>query len=203
MYYRMFFQALHVYFVSGTFRKTFLRIARTWTNQVTRFGNINSSRAEGQHSIMKGYLKVSTKDLQDVIIRLSQAFENSIKSIQTKNSAERIKVNHSYKGSFYQNVVRRTSIYALYKVSRQLELAQKWISEGIVDTTCTRAMRRSMRLPCAHQIYEKTLHDRRLSLDDYHPLLHLVDVNQLGSTVTARTNEIKLDLASETSLYLH
>jgi len=47
------------------------RFVFCWANRYLHFGNRETSRAEGAHSIIKRYLQVSTGDLYGVLEKLS------------------------------------------------------------------------------------------------------------------------------------
>ncbi|KNA03829.1 hypothetical protein SOVF_205420 [Spinacia oleracea] len=125
------------------------RFVSAWTEKYAHFGNRASSRAEGAHAKLKGYLLVSTGDFRQVRDTISLAIDNEYQEIKTLLETERIRVPHKYRIPFFKNIVGRVSTLAMNKIYDQYEMAKF----GKVKDICTMHFRSTMKLPSAHMMH--------------------------------------------------
>ncbi|KAI9915903.1 hypothetical protein PsorP6_007955 [Peronosclerospora sorghi] len=91
-----------------------------WTNLVLHFNNVNTSRVEGEHSVIKKFLKVSTMDLCDVCRRLEVAMRNAVVELRAAIGSNDFKVWNDHEDWLYYGVVMLVSAYALHEAHRQM-----------------------------------------------------------------------------------
>ena len=107
------------------------RFGSAWADKSTHFGNVNTSRVEGQHQAgIKNYLKVSTLDFREVCNRIDLSLQNQWKEHEAKLSSDRTRVYHCLNGLFYRNVIRKISSFALMQVHKQLGIAKQPLTEN-------------------------------------------------------------------------
>ncbi|KAF8412056.1 hypothetical protein HHK36_000009 [Tetracentron sinense] len=150
-----------------------------WTDQYFHIGNTSTSRVESAHAQLKRYLQVSTSNLTTAW----QSFDNLINQqhtdIKSSFSVSRIKMPHVYNQIFYRELCGLVSIYALGKIEEQKELAESYQASNMVDAQkCKHVIRRSLGIPCAHELVIYVKEGRSLPLSmihDHWKRLTLVD----------------------------
>ncbi|KAI9922607.1 hypothetical protein PsorP6_000404 [Peronosclerospora sorghi] len=119
-----------------------------WTKDVINFGHAVTSRVEGSHAYLKHWLGVSTLYMDEVYEKVVLAGNAQQREISRKISAERMQLPIRLKASFWGNVVRMISSYALYKVHDLYQLALK--PSGPIK--CSGVFTSTMGIPCEHTL---------------------------------------------------
>ncbi|KAI9912564.1 hypothetical protein PsorP6_006705 [Peronosclerospora sorghi] len=171
------------------------RFVSAWTKLVLHFNNVNTSRVEGAHSVIKNYLKVSTLDLWDVCGRLEMAMRNAVGELRAAIGSNDFKVWSDHEDGFYSGVVKLDSAYALHEVHRQMEL----LDDLLVASQCAVVFITTMGLPCVHTIAARKRSGGILHLGDFHKQWHLkaVRISEVSNDTIAKeestTASIELD----------
>ncbi|KAK9736070.1 hypothetical protein RND81_04G247900 [Saponaria officinalis] len=111
------------------------KFVSAWINTHPHFGNRASSRAEGAHAKLKGYLHVSTGDFAQVVSKICLAIDNEFQEINTMLENERIRVPHRCRISQFK-----------FLLNCQYEMAKF----GTLKPNCSGHFTATMGLPCAH-----------------------------------------------------
>ncbi|KAL3517627.1 hypothetical protein ACH5RR_020216 [Cinchona calisaya] len=96
-----------------------------WTDKHLHFGNHNSSRAEGAHSMLKTNLQVSTGDFHEVKQKICLAIEIQYQEIKARLESERLRIPHGFRIPLFQKLISHVSVYALGQIFKQHELASR------------------------------------------------------------------------------
>lgn len=123
-----------------------------------------SSRAEGDHAVLKQYLYVSIWDFREVKDKIYLAIENQYQEIKTRIASEKVRIQHIYHIPLFQKLVCRVSVFAISQLYKQYEIST---TSGPLNTYKSH-FSSSMRLPCAHKIRELK-GASVLYLNDIHP----------------------------------
>jgi hypothetical protein len=116
------------------------RFVHAWTDQYRHLGHNNSSRGEGAHSRIKGYIETSRGDLLTVFERIELAHAAEIREITAQIQRERQKVEHKHRDKLYDAVRMKVSQFALNKAyEQQLLVRYSSRSGGIPLKPCTGA----------------------------------------------------------------
>lgn len=81
------------------------KLVRAWTDKLTHFGNIATSRVEGAHAVLKKMLQVSTGDLKAVCDRTALVLETQQREYQAKLETDKIKVYHSQNNPLMKSLI--------------------------------------------------------------------------------------------------
>ncbi|KAK9697191.1 hypothetical protein RND81_08G020300 [Saponaria officinalis] len=100
------------------------KFVSAWTDTHPHFGNRASSRAEGAHAKLKGYLQVSIGDFAQVVSKICLAIDNEFQEINTMLESERIRVSHRCRISQFKFLLNCVSHFALGHLFKQYEMAK-------------------------------------------------------------------------------
>ncbi|XP_077220614.1 uncharacterized protein LOC143854501 [Tasmannia lanceolata] len=137
---------------------------KTWTDRHLHFGNRISSNAQGAHSNLKKYLKVSTSDIQMVRNKICLTIENQLHKILTHLSTEKNQVPPKFCIAFFDELVGHVSVFALRQLFKQYRLATCNPTLSI----CMNQFTATMGLPCAHKMRYRMGESEVLHLSDIH-----------------------------------
>ena len=116
-----------------------------YVNIYPHFGTIATSRVEGNHHLLKSYIRLGNLDLLTVFNRLSIMLENQNvelnAAIEHQKVTKPINVHNCLMDLFYS-----VSHFALYKIQQQLELLNK------STNGCSGHFSQTWGLPCVHFI---------------------------------------------------
>lgn len=143
------------------------KFVTAWIDHFFHLGNTTTSRIEGAHAVLKGYLQVSTGDLYAATGRLKLALENQHKNISAMISSERLRVPHDLHLPMFSGLINRVSHFALRKMKNELLKATR-ATQAVPLPVCTGTFRRTMGLPCAHVMQERLEQNTGLNLEDVH-----------------------------------
>jgi len=130
-------------------------------------GTTSTSRGEGNHHVLKSYLKTPLADLLMVFQRLSLMLENQFVELKQKTEEEKICVAHRHKHPCMRKLLGHVSKFALTKIAEQVERATR---DG-----CTGTFTRVWGLPCKHRLWHMTQNNSVVELSDVHNQWLLTD----------------------------
>ena len=187
---------------------------KAWTNEITHFNTLTTSRVEGGHRVLKSVLKFSTGDLMTVVDRLETLLEGQYDDYTTKLEQAKMSTAFNLPRELMSDLLGKVSPYALQKIRKQWKKVRRANldpeSEAFEELgPCTRSFATTMGLPCAHMIEAcmKTP-EARLSLDDVHPhwrfkkpeSLYVAPANNLTSDDALRSRQLLTDFSDLSDL---
>jgi hypothetical protein len=87
-----------------------------WTNKVYHFGHHVTSRVEGAHNTLKGYLQVSTGDLKTVLDNVEQLLTSQHTELEAALADAKLRPGHNIQIPLFADVISRATPYALRKI---------------------------------------------------------------------------------------
>ncbi|RDW67294.1 uncharacterized protein DSM5745_09160 [Aspergillus mulundensis] len=156
-------------------RKFFLAY---YTNTYPHFGQISTSRVESAHRRLKKDLESSQSEPIRVVTLINSIIEAQYTKAQHQHADNTLRPPPRYRHLLFKDIVTKVSTYAMQKV---IETMNFYLPERLDKPIkrCTGSYKRSLGLPCIHQIQE-ALHDNRsLGLEEFHDQWLLVPRSRL------------------------
>lgn len=125
---------------------------RQFTNLVAHYGNTSTSRIEGNHAVLKSYLRKSTGDMKSVFDRFQLYWKNQHETMVDQLANEKIRPLHSIQITLLAGVIGYVHSFALRKI-----VAQK----ARIDPDqppllpCTCGTPTYMGIPCWHILWDR------------------------------------------------
>jgi hypothetical protein len=131
------------------------------TNQFPHFGTVTTSRVEGNHNALKGYLKSPTSDLLSVFSNIDVFLMNQVTHLNANIEREKLMVPHHLSIPALAEVIGKISMHALnlFKV----EFDHRTTSEP-----CTCSCGLTYGIPCRHLIRDVVERNGSFSVHDFH-----------------------------------
>ena len=126
------------------------------------FGHRVTSRVEGSHNVLKGYLQVSTGDLKFVLDNIQIMLLAQHMEIEGQISSAKLHPGHDLQIELFSEVLGRVTPFALRKILQQHRIMRS----PKFNSKCSRLFQSSMGLLCAHQL--KQLHDSKEAIQIQH-----------------------------------
>ncbi|KAK9676759.1 hypothetical protein RND81_11G098300 [Saponaria officinalis] len=147
------------------------KFVSAWTDTHPHLGNRASSRAEGAHAKLKGYLQVSTGDFGQIVSKICLAIENEYQEIITTLESERIRIPLKCCISQFKLLLNCVSHFALGHLFKQYEMTK--FDDGI-SGLCSKLLDKYQEVPMAEkkEIEEKL----KLMLNTTNPILFEPDI---------------------------
>jgi len=105
-----------VWYLKDTWLVFKWNLVRFWVDQNLHFGNRATSRVEGAHSVVKGYLQVSTGNLNRVLDRIQLMLINKIAEHNSELDMARQRVLHNINIPIFAELIRKVTSFALRKI---------------------------------------------------------------------------------------
>jgi hypothetical protein len=147
------------------------KLVKAWVDQYPHFGNVVTSRVEGIHALLKGYLKRSTLDLFEAWRAIKHALLNQIGELKANQATQQIRFPIELSGSLYSGVRGWVSHEALRKVDEQRKLLTR--RDPPMSPICSGSFSRSMGLPCVHTLEVLLDQNSVLRLEHFSSQWHL------------------------------
>ena len=144
---------------------------KAWVDQHPHFGNMVTSRVEGIHALLKGYLKRSTLDLFEAWRAIKHALLNQLGELRSNQAKQQIRLPIELSGSLYSGVRGWVSHEALRKVDEQRKILTR--NNPPMSPTCSGSFSRSMGLPCVHTLEVLLNQNSVLQLEHFFSHWHL------------------------------
>ena len=147
--------------------------SKAWTDTKLHFNNHTTSLGEGGHAHLKADLKKSTGDLDDVVEVADQYCDHIRTQYINKLDEAKQRLDRTLGGKpLYRDLIAFITPHALREIDTQYKRLLEARAKGVNLPACTGVFRRTMGLPCAHDI-ETRLADASgggvLKLQDVHP----------------------------------
>jgi hypothetical protein len=159
-------------------------LAKAWTNRILRFGITTTSRVEGSHRALKGYLQVSTGDLHAVVERMGLLVANQAVEARAAKAQALTRLGADLRIALFVDLLGVASPVGLRQILQQ---RRKLTGDPLaVPEPCTGAFRAVMGLPCAHELVDRVRSGDSLQPRDLHPYWLLNRSRGLAATIDPR-----------------
>ena len=91
------------------------RFVHCWADRHLHFGNRETSRVEGAHSVIKRYLQVSTGNLHDVFSKLFLMLATHHHEHKAALSMAKNRIPQSFRTSLFNNLIGYITPFALWR----------------------------------------------------------------------------------------
>jgi len=153
------------------------KFASPWTNKIKHFGNLATSRVEGQHRVIKSYLSGSTGDLLTAVESIQLSVCNQAREYKTQLEQAKIRKCHRF-DQFFDHVVNKVSEHALDMVLKQIKLPHPL-------PCCKNVFSTIYELPCAHTCDLRKRNGIKIEVSDFSSQWHL-----FGTVTTQSTDDL-------------
>jgi hypothetical protein len=157
-------------------------------DEFPHFDSASTSRVEGNHHVIKSYLRVNTLHLLTLTKRLGLMLANQRVELNATIEKQKQHLVHRFNHHYFKNLIYNVSDFALGKLLGQLKLTEKG---GHEEQPCTVRFTKSWGLPCHHYIRSCLETETLILLQDIHEQW-LLDRNPLAPpsvTATAPPHE--------------
>ena len=122
---------------------------KAWVDQHLHFGNAVTSRAEGIHAVIKGYLQSSVLNLIEAWSAIKAALENQLAELQANQARQQQRNSIRLSSPLFHPVRGWVSYQALEKVYQQKERLNQ-----LPIPPYTGRFTRTLGLPYAHRLQQ-------------------------------------------------
>lgn len=127
------------------------KFVKCYTDLVTHYGNIITSRVEGGYTVLKSKLGISTGDLLTVVISIDSLLRNQHQEFVIARGEAKNNTPMILKGAntmMYRDLTPYIALFALLRVHKQYNC----LKDTQPLPPCTQKFTTIMGLPCAHRI---------------------------------------------------
>jgi hypothetical protein len=133
-----------------------------YINQFPHFGSSSTSRVEGNHHVIKSYVRLGKLDLLVVFRRLTLMLSNQKVELMAEIERQKLTRAHHLAHNVFQNLHYRVSRFALDKIFTQL----KKLEGSSNNEPCSHQFTRTWGLPCEHLLKHLVERNEKLKLSD-------------------------------------
>ena len=142
-------------------------LIKAWTDRAMHFGVSTTSRVEGAHSALKGYLQISTGDLQAVVDRIGLLLTNQGVEARAAKARARTRIGGDLRVPLFVDLLGVASPVALRLLLGQ---RRRLLGEPTPELPpCRGVFRRAIGLPCAHEFADRERTGVSLQPSELHP----------------------------------
>jgi len=163
-------------YVNSTWMPHTDKFVACYINEYLHFGSSSTSRVEGNHHIIKSYIRLGSMDLLVLLTRLTAMLANQTTELNAEIRRQQIIVSHHLKQDAFRHLHSKVSLFALGRLHEQL----KHVLDGQHTGDCSGKFTKTWGLPCKHMLRIHLERGTCLSLHDIHPQWHL-DTNPIGT----------------------
>lgn len=138
------------------------KIVRAYTNKITHFGTVTTSKAEGCHAKVKRYLQTSRNDLFCFFRLMQNLWDAEHSEYESTKGQGIISRAFNTRDAVYDAVAYKIHRYALGQ-------CQKSITSNETTTPCKGVYATIFGIPCRHTILERMAAATPLTIADFHP----------------------------------
>ncbi len=125
------------------------RFVACYIDKFPQFGSASTSRVEGNHHVIKSYLRVDTLHFLPLTKRLGLMLANQRMELSAAIEKQRVHKAQRFGHSYFKDLIYKVSDFALDKLLQQLKHAKKG---GHEEQPCSARFTKSWGLPCHHYI---------------------------------------------------
>jgi hypothetical protein len=148
-----------------------------YINQFPHFGSSSTSRVEGNHHVIKSYVRLGKLDLFVVFKRLSLMLANQKVELSVELERQKLLRAHHLTHDVFKNLHYRVSLFALDKIYDQWKIME----DNTLEKPCSHQFTRTWGLPCQHALKNLVERNGMLELEDIHLQWHLEKQNYISS----------------------
>jgi len=141
------------------------KFVRAWTDQFLHLGQVATSRVEGNHAMLKKRIEVSSRNLLDAFFCIDRAICNQLVERKVRAAATCARLMHATQDALFSGILSKVSKFACTQILTQLQMAK----DAEPGSECTGVYRRTMGLPCSHELRWLRSRQETLRLTDIHP----------------------------------
>jgi len=112
-------------YVNGTWIPHKAKFVAGYINDWMHFGTSSTSRVEGNHHVIKSYLRLGSLDLLLVLNRLTIMLANQMVELNTEMCRQQVVVPHHLNQDIFRDLHFKVSLFAMDKVHAQLHQLKK------------------------------------------------------------------------------
>ncbi len=101
------------------------RFVACYIDKFPHFGNTSTLRVEGNHHVIKSYLRVGTLHLLTLTKQLGLMLANQCVELNAAIEKQRVHKAHQFSHSCFKDLIYKVSDFALDKLLQQLKHAKK------------------------------------------------------------------------------
>jgi len=141
------------------------RFVACYIDEFPHFGSASTSRVEGNHHVIKLYLRVGTFHLLTLMKRLGFMLANQHVELNAAIEKQRVHKAHRFGHSCFKDLIYKVSDFALDKLLQQLKHVEKG---GHEEQPCSTWFTKLWGLPCHHYIHSCLETETPILLHDIH-----------------------------------
>ncbi len=141
------------------------RFVACYIDEFPHFGSISTSRVEGNHDVIKSYLRVSTLHLLTLMKRLGLMLANQRVELNVAIKKQRVHKAHRFGHSYFKDLIYKVSNFVMDKLLQQLKHVEKG---GHEEQPCSTRFTKSWGLPSHHYICGCLETETPILLQDIH-----------------------------------
>ena len=168
-------------YVNATWLPLKERFVACFVNEFPHFGSASTSRVEGNHHVLKSYIRGARLHPLTMAKRVGLMLANQRVELNAAAEGQKLVKAHRFTHNCFANLTYKVSTFAMDKLLGQLKLAQE-MRDG--NQVCTSQFTKSWGLPCRHVIRCCLETDTPILLEDIHEQW-LLDRNPLAVPVVA------------------
>ena len=156
-------------------------------NIFPHFGSSSTSRVEGNHHVIKSYVRLEKLNLLMVFNRLTHMLTNQKLELNAEMERQKLISSHHLRDNIFKELHYHVSLFALEKMYEQLILLEGESNESV----CTGLFTKTWGLPCKHTILRCVEVEKPISLSTIHNQW-LLDPNPLSSNESLSHEDISM-----------
>jgi hypothetical protein len=125
------------------------RFVACYIDKFPHFGSASTSRVEGNHHVIKSYLRVGTLHLLTLTKRLGFMLANQRVELNAMIEKQRVHKAHRFGRGCFKDLIYKVSDFIMDKLLQQLKHVEKG---GHEEQPCSARFTKSWGLPCHHYI---------------------------------------------------
>ncbi len=141
------------------------RFVACYIDEFPHFGSTNTSKVEGNHHVIKSYLRVGTLHILTLTKRLGLTLANQHVELNAANEKQRVNKAHRFGHSCFKDLIYKVFDFALDKLLQQLKHVEKG---GHEEHPCSARFTKSWGLPYHHYICGCLETETLILLQDIH-----------------------------------
>ena len=151
------------------------------TKNILHLDNTTTSRDEGAHSMIKRDLEVSTNDFLTGLRSMERTLTHQHRKVIDEIEQEKVSISVSHRIPLFREVIGKISSTALAKT---LTLRNNYLPVGAPGRReikpCTGVTKKTVGIPCIHEIRQVFEGQRSLSIAHFHSHWHLCPTQEVA-----------------------
>ena len=150
------FKYVHREWLQGNSKK---KLVKAWTDRYLHYGHKATSVSEGAHGKLKRRLLTRTNDLKSVVTEVQDLIINEQEEIRIHHEEQKMQLQPALRIGLFRYLIGNTSPLALKLMYDQWKMI---VDAPTCFQPCTDTFRKTMGLPCKHEIQHCLFHHEAL-----------------------------------------